>query len=88
MARAVLRAYGGDTPDGGGSGVRFRVKDEAERMRDEATRKAESARQMRDAVEQFVKDITDPDELDDSKFASALRKVHCEISIKSCIFAA
>ena len=84
-ARAVIRAYGGrdlgdsvaQHPEGGeagGGGLRFRTRDDADMLVDMARHNAEIERQRRDAVEQFVKDITDPEELDDSKFAGALRK--------------
>lgn len=75
-ARAVIKAYGGgsdDTPDGGG--VRFRTRDDADMLVDMTKHNNEVARQRRDAVTDFVKAITDVDELTDSKFATALGKV-------------
>ncbi len=73
-ARAVIKAYGGsdDAPDGG---VRFRTRDDADMLVDMAKRNNEAARQRRDAVTDFVKAVTDVDELTDSKFATALGKV-------------
>lgn len=75
-ARAVIKAYGGgsgDTPDGGGP--RFRIRDDADMLVDMVKHNNEVARQRRDAVTDFVKAITDVDELTDSKFATALGKV-------------
>jgi len=74
-ARAVIKAYGGsdDAPDGGGP--RFRIRDDADMLVDMAKHNNEVARQRRDAVTDFVKAITDVDELTDSKFATALGKV-------------
>jgi len=77
-ARAVIKAYGGgsyDTPDTPGGGVRFRTRDDADMLVDMAKHNNEVARQRRDAVTDFVKAITDVDELTDSKFATALGKV-------------
>lgn len=79
-ARTVLRAYGGgDTPDGGNtvedSGVRYRIKDDAERMTGEVVYKNRQARQRKEAVADFVKATADLDEMTDSKFATALNKV-------------
>lgn len=77
-ARAVIKAYGGgsdDAPDTPGGGVRFRTRDDADMLVDMAKHNNEVARQRRDAVTDFVKAITDVDELTDSKFATALGKV-------------
>ena len=75
-ARAVIKAYGGgDAPDTPGGGVRFRIRDDADMLVDTAKLRNEVARQRRDAVTDFVKAITDVDELTDSKFATALGKV-------------
>ena len=75
-ARTVLRAYGGgDTPDGGDNGPRFRIKDETERMEGEVGYKNRQARQRKEAVADFVKATADLDEMTDSKFATALSKV-------------
>ncbi len=73
-ARAVIKAYGG-SDDAPGGGVRFRTRDDADMLVDMAKRNNEVARQRRDAVTDFVKAITDVDELTDSKFATALGKV-------------
>lgn len=76
-ARAVIKAYGGgddpDTPDGGGP--RFRVRDDADMLVDMVKHNNEVERQRRDAVTDFVKAVTDVDDLTDSKFATALGKV-------------
>ncbi len=77
-AMAVIKAYGGgsdDAPDTPGGGVRFRTRDDADMLVDTAKLRNEVARQRRDAVTDFVKAITDVDELTDSKFATALGKV-------------
>lgn len=76
-ARAVIKAYGGsdDAPDTPGGGVRFRTRDDADMLVDMAKHNNDVARQRRDAVTDFVKAVTDVDELTDSKFATALGKV-------------
>ena len=55
--------------------MRFRIRDDADMLVDTAKLRNEVARQRRDAVTDFVKAITDVDELTDSKFATALGKV-------------
>lgn len=80
-ARAVLRFRQRDGRDGvtaqetDGGGPRFRMRDDADMLVDMVKHNNEVERQRRDAVTDFVKAVTDVDELTDSKFATALGKV-------------